>query len=68
MKIHLIFSLDRLWKAIEDPLPGQRNDPPLLIEVTNDQEWEVEEILAIWKARKTLSYRVKWVSYDEDPE
>jgi hypothetical protein len=39
-----------------DPLLGQKNDPPLPIQVNGDDEWEVEEILAYKLDRKTLKY------------
>lgn len=67
IKVHPVFSLDKLQKASNYPLPGHRNDPPLPIQMNGDDEWEVEEILASKLDRKTLKYRVHWKGYDPDP-
>src|SRR6266704_4996903 len=67
IKVHLIFSPDKLQKAANDPLPGQKNEPPLLIQVNGDNKWEIKEILACKLVRGILKYRVSWKGYNLDP-
>jgi hypothetical protein len=38
MKIYNVFSPDRLWKATDDPLPGQVNNLALSIIINSDKE------------------------------
>ena len=68
MKIHPVFAPNLLRKDKNNPLPGQvyEADPPL--QVTDDYEWEVNELLAVKKIRNELFYRADWLGHDEDPE
>jgi hypothetical protein len=38
IQIYPIFSLNKLRKAVDNPLPGQVNNPPLLIQVSVDNK------------------------------
>ena len=58
IKVYLVFSLDKLYKASNNPLLGQRNEPLLLIQVNGKDEWEVEEILAYKVVHSSLKYCV----------
>ncbi|KGQ00850.1 hypothetical protein PAAG_12477 [Paracoccidioides lutzii Pb01] len=66
MKIHSIFSPDKLRKDSRDPLPGQTIRPPDPIEIDGENEWEIDRILASRISRSKLQYRVRWKGFDED--
>jgi hypothetical protein len=68
MKIHPVFSPDKLRKAPNDPLPGQRIAHPSPVEINGELEWEIDRILASRLYYGKLRYRVKWKGFDEDPK
>jgi hypothetical protein len=67
IKIHLVFSPDKLRKAANDPLPGQEEDPADPIKINSEQEWEVNEFLTSRIHRGKLEYQVRWTGHDKDP-
>ena len=68
MKIHPVFPTEYLRRDPGNPLPGQKNAPPPPIQVTADEEYEVQEIIAVKLMRGKLVYKAKWTGVDEDPE
>jgi hypothetical protein len=66
MRIHDVLPAEKLRRAADNPLPGQVNDPLPPINITGDEEWEVEDILAVRKRWKSLEYRVSWRNHDND--
>jgi hypothetical protein len=57
MKIHPVFAPNLLRKDKNNPLPGQAQEADPLLQVTDDYEWEVNELLAVKKIRNKLFYR-----------
>src|SRR5690606_1672847 len=46
MKIHPVFSPDKLRRAANGPLPEESTEPPKPVQIHGENEWKVEEILA----------------------
>lgn len=66
MKVHPVFHPDRLYLDPQNPLEGQELVPGEEVNVTGDQEYEVQEILSSRRRYRKLSYMVRWVGYDID--
>jgi len=59
MRVHDVFHSDLLRSAVDDPLPGQKNEPSGSIVKNNEDEWEIDDILNFRRYRRRLQYRVK---------
>ena len=68
MKINPVFPAEYLRRDPSNPLSSQANAPLLLIKVTADDEYEVQEVIAVKLVQGKLVYRAKWTGADEDPE
>jgi transposase InsO family protein len=73
MRNHNVFHVSLLRPVANNPLPGQRQEPPPPVEVEGLEEWEVEEVVdSRWerrgRGRPRLKYTVKWTGYDEVTE
>ena len=66
MRVHDVFHPDLLRSAVDDFLPGQKNEPSGSIVVNDEDEWEIDDILNSRRYRRRLQYRVKWNDYDND--
>ncbi len=59
MRIHDVFHSGLLRPAVDDSLPGQKNEPSGPIVVNDEDEWEIDDILDSRRYRRRLQYRVK---------
>jgi hypothetical protein len=68
MKINPVFPAESLCRDLNDSLSGQANASPPSIRVTTDNEYKIQEIIAVKLTKEKLAYRAKWTSADKDPE
>ncbi len=66
MRIHDVFHSELLRSAVDDFLPGQKNESSRSIVINDEDEWKIDDILNSRRYRRRLQYRVKWKSYDND--
>ena len=67
MRIHSVQHARFLRLDPNNPLPSQRNEPSLAINVIGDNEYPVETMRAVKKVGKTLKYKANQLNTDEDP-
>ncbi len=66
MHVHDVFHSDLLRSAVNDFLPGQKNELSDSIVINDEDEWKIDDILNSRWYRRRLQYRVKWNDYDND--
>jgi len=59
MRIHDVFHSELLRSAVNDSLPGQKNESSKSIVINDEDEWEIDDILNFRRYRRRLQYRVK---------
>ncbi|CAG8979251.1 hypothetical protein HYALB_00012892 [Hymenoscyphus albidus] len=65
--VHPVIHADKLRKDPNNPLPGQHNNQPVVVEYHEGPEYEVEEVIASRKrGMYRIEYRAKWTGLDYD--
>lgn len=67
-RMRRVFPPDRLRLDPRNPLPGQGYERPEAEVVHDDDEWEVDHIVASRVYHGVLQYQVQWRGWDPDPE
>jgi hypothetical protein len=63
-----MFPAKSLCRNPNNPLPNQANTPPLPVNITADDEYKVQEIIAVKLTKRKLTYQAKWTSTDKNLE
>jgi len=59
-RLHPMFNVVKLTKALEDPIPGRKvSPPPPPVVIDGQEEWEVEEVLDSRWHCKRFQYLIK---------
>ena len=66
MRVHPVFSTEKLYRNATDPLPGQKQEPPKPVVVDGKDTYEVDDILDSRIYYGRLQYKVKWSGVDRD--
>lgn len=61
------FSPDRLRRYPDNPLPGQAAESPEGEMINDNEEWEVDHVVASRVHYGKLEYQVQWRGWDPDP-
>lgn len=65
--VHDVFAPELLLKDSKGPLPGQEQGRPSPEVIQGQEEWEINDILAVRLYRNTFKYQVSWVGHGLDP-
>jgi hypothetical protein len=66
IKIHPVFLAESLCHDLNNPLPSQANAPPPPVNVTADDEYKVQKIIAVKLTKKKLTYQAKWTDANKN--
>ena len=66
IKMHSVFSSDKLWKTARNSLTEQIMNLMLSIEISEHDEYKMKQILTFIICYWKLQYRIKWIDHDDD--
>ncbi|MBW0494991.1 hypothetical protein O181_034706 [Austropuccinia psidii MF-1] len=66
--IHPVFHISLLEPVKTSTIPNWHQEPPPLITIEKEEEWEVSQVLDSKLKRRKLWYLVEWKGFSQDPE